>query len=375
MRHGRLLPPAVAGALAALALLPPPGVAAAGGPPALYAVRDGRSVAVAGADGARRTVLRLTRGTRGSAALALSGDGTRLAARHGADAVRVVDLPSGRVRTIRRTGRATELRFSPDGTRVAVVGARPGRFRDQLRTCAVASGRCRTVDGRRVLGAPAWAPDGRRLAWIAAVGEDAAPELMAGDGRRNRTIARFRFRGTRVWFPDSPIWDRGGVAWASTRVRLQGGELAGILASRIQRWDGRTVRTVVTRPADDGIPLAAIAPVGGGPGLVALATREARTRSELRLVTVAADGTVGETGVVLGRFGDDGADGVLGLHPLVDGRVAVVVRGDDGVPGHGPRPRLQLVTIGGVDGSSAGPEVAEGDELAVATPWPGGAPL
>jgi hypothetical protein len=367
---------ASAAAVALLAVAPPTsGVAAAGGPPALYAVRDGRSVAVAGVDGTRRTVLRLARSSRGDVALALSGDGTRLAARHGDDAVRVVDLASGRVRTIRRTGRAVVLRFSPDGTRLAVVGARPGRFRDQLRTCAVGSRRCRIVGGRRVLGAPAWAPDGRRLAWMVAVGEDAAPDLVVGDGRRSRTIARAPLRGSRVWLPESPTWDGSGVAWASTRVRLRDGELAGILASRIQRWDGQAVRTVVARPADEGIPLAAIAPVGGGPGLVALAARDGRTSSELRLVTVDPGGTVEETGVVLGRFGYDAGDGVRGLHPLVDGRIAVVVGGADDVPGHGRRPRLQLVTIGGVGGSSGGPVVAEGDELTVATPWPGGAPL
>ena len=103
-------------------------------------------------------------------------------------------------------GRAWDPRLSPDGSAVAYVAAPAASGRPaELRVISLTTGEARTVaEGEGPWSAPAWSPEGARLAWAA--GERLAIMSAAGGAP------------VREWTPaslsasrEAPVWDADGT--------------------------------------------------------------------------------------------------------------------------------------------------------------------
>jgi dipeptidyl aminopeptidase/acylaminoacyl peptidase len=116
----------------------------------------------------------------------------------------------------RRTRSVSDVRISPDGTRIAytvTTNDGPGRPRKQLFVMTVADGRSVRIGGDEGSD-PEWAPDGRWLAWSG-----------TADGKKGLVVARPDGSGLRflaeVASTNSPLTFEGrGVAWSPDAKRI-----------------------------------------------------------------------------------------------------------------------------------------------------------
>ncbi|WP_217213381.1 helix-turn-helix domain-containing protein [Streptomyces sp. AC550_RSS872] len=196
-------------------------------------------------------------------------DGRALAARsRGKGVIEVRDVATGRLRLSRAWGAVDEVAFSPDGTRLAVVGSEGWVRIWHLATGAVHT--VRTGDGEPVR-AVAFAPDGRTLAVVSIEGGDEPVALLdAATGRTRHTI-RPGARGplSLAFSPDGTTlattsgrsvrtWDAqtgellgsfsAGTEVASAALSSDGRTLATAGAGGVRLWDLSTGRTRITLP-------------------------------------------------------------------------------------------------------------------------------
>ncbi|MET9966751.1 helix-turn-helix domain-containing protein [Streptomyces sp. NPDC006356] len=197
-------------------------------------------------------------------------DGRALAARSvGKGVIEVRDVATGRLRLSRAWGAVDEVAFSPDGTRLAVVGSEGWVRIWHLATGAVHTVRARDGEPVRTV---AFAPDGRTLAVVSiGAGDEPVALLDAATGRTQRTL-RPGAQGTLslAFNPDGTTlatasgrsvktWDaqtgelRGsfsaGTEVASAALSSDGRTLATAGAGGVRLWDLATGRTRITLPA------------------------------------------------------------------------------------------------------------------------------
>lgn len=369
----RVVPAATALALAALLAVPPAGATAAraapaavtaapgaAGPPVALVWRTGRLVRGSALDGTgRRTLARLPRAA--SVEAAPSPDGRRIALVAGDRLWTLdVDRPAAVPRDRGGVDVADVLRWSPDGSRIAVVG------RDGLDVCGATdvgpAGCDRWTGGLSSDEGATWSPDGARVAVVRA---DLA--LVTTDGRSTRVVERHPFRDPLIAYPFPPVWTRAGLTWSTLELRLEGGELAGVGRTRIRRLGAEGPRTLAVLPRA-GREFVAFA-VGGEDldgtvlGVRQRWTPQSGTASLFDLRRLPPDGSPDPTAVRVGPF-----DPVMGnasatvAGTLADGRVALVVRGREDRPA-----RLYLSR----PAEGLGRRVLLADEVAVATALPG----
>ena len=128
----------------------------------------------------------------------------------------VLDADSGQVWEVARSA-FDAAQWSPDGRRIAfVLEQGPRRPADSPRyvlrivTADDAHGSQLELAGG-VVSDPAWSPDGRRLAFAKADGEDVALYTMAADGTDAQRVALVE-----GWRPDGAYLSRPTFAWIST---------------------------------------------------------------------------------------------------------------------------------------------------------------
>ncbi len=136
---------------------------------------DGRFLCIRHSSSGRLTVRRLDgpepvlcyQGTRvcGSWAMDFSPDGERLAYLQTDTRIAIVDLTTGKVRSLPPTGAAVQdyIRFAPDGRRFAFALHRAGTWATEVRD-AVTGQVQKSLVHPKGAGLPAWHPDGRMLA-------------------------------------------------------------------------------------------------------------------------------------------------------------------------------------------------------------------
>jgi hypothetical protein len=370
------------------------------GAPAFVAFAAGRDVLVAGRDGTgRRVVARLSRSGRLDD-LTLSRDGRRLAistTRSGGRAslasVRTADLVGGGpLRLLDRGGWNDAVRWSPDGSRVLLVG-------DTMRACdVVARAPCRelTDEAARVSDAT-WSPVGRQIAYLRTLrGEEsgARPGLVRRDAAgREHVLERPAERPHGARFPLAAVWTRRGLAWTTWTLRFDDdSEDFEVLrtATRLLGPDGRT-RTI-TAAAPRGRTLAPFTVASDSPSGEPIGLRyvwsadEGRLALRSQVLRLAADGTRVPWGLTLaGDVGDEGGveDRYLGM--TADGLLAVAhlrvppadpPPPDDELPPPGETSRKVLSSGDDVSvhllapGGTLGPAIAAGPVVSVATPYP-----
>jgi Tol biopolymer transport system component len=165
--------------------------------------------------------------------------------------------------TVDARGRATQLTrnrahdfsavWSPDGSRIAFVSDRDGDDEVFVMKADGSGVRQLTRNSRTAAGAPAqdqapaWSPDGRRLAF-ASTRDGGEPEIyvMQADGSRQTRLtrtARHVSDHTPAWSPDGR-W----IAFASDRLRYDNYELFRM------RPDGRDVVRLTRSEGDDNAP-------------------------------------------------------------------------------------------------------------------------
>ncbi|MGY1835009.1 S9 family peptidase [Blastococcus sp. SYSU DS0510] len=201
--------------------------------------------------------------------------------------------------------RDTDPRFSPDGRWIAYLGAEPGG-RPQVRVLPAAGGAPRRLTGHLLgAGAPVWAPDSRRLAYVARVPEQGRygtvpgvgpaaepPRLITTLGYRREGVGHLRDRPAQVFvvplpadFADdaAPLQEpvqvtTGHADCADVTWRPDGAELAFVSARHDRadlvrdvhavRPDGSGLRRVTEARADCSLP--AYTPDGGSIVLTAV---------------------------------------------------------------------------------------------------------
>jgi hypothetical protein len=329
----------------------------AGGPPVAIVWRTGRQVRGSALDGSgRRTLARLRHA--GDVLATPSPDGRRIALVAG-DRLRTLDLDGAVLRDRGRVRRPYAVRWSPDGSRVAVVG-------DGLEVCgttdAASAGCDLWVDELSFEEGATWSPDGTQ---VAVVREDLA--LVTSDGRATRVVDRHPFRDPLVDYPGPPVWTRAGLTWSTLELRLEGGELAGVGRTRIRRLEPAGPRTLAVIPRT-GREFESFAAGGEALDGTILGVRTrwtpgTGTASLFDLRLLRPDGSAGATPVRVGPFDPfmgNASAAIAGT--LADGRVALLVRGSE-------RRRTRLYLSDPARG--LGRRALLADEVAVATALPG----
>jgi dipeptidyl aminopeptidase/acylaminoacyl peptidase len=337
----------------------------AAGPPALVAWTAGRIVSVAGPDGVgRRVVARVARGHQ--ADLTLSRDGRRLAIVT-EESVKVADLTAGGpLRTLARGRNSSIPRWSPDGSRLLLVGG-------AVRLCDVAAQTpCRKVADRTAdeYGAT-WSPDGTQFAYLRAsplaerTGSNVGDVVRQDATGREHVLERTVLRGARLTSPVSPVWTARGLAWSAWTSRWRDDHITRT-ATRLLAPDGR-VRTITAadRVGAAIVPFTLVSDAPGGDlvGLQYRVTADDAIRSSTRVMRLSPSGVVRPWGVELANAdqAESADDEYLGA--LADGRIAVARErtraGRDTTSVH-------LVSRRG----PLGPPLAVGSAVAVATAHP-----
>ena len=185
--------------------------------------------------------------------------------------IEVRDVATGRLRQSRALGAIDTAVFSPDGTRLAIVG-----MGGSVRIWHLSTGASHTVDPRhgRPVRRVAFTPDGRTLAVVyVETGDEQVTLLDAATGRTQRTIeSSTRLPLSLAFSPDGhtlatasggdglvTTWDvrtgqlrdsfRAGDEVASLAFSPDGRTLATSSARGVQLWDLATSRTRLTLPA------------------------------------------------------------------------------------------------------------------------------
>jgi Tol biopolymer transport system component len=176
--------------------------------------------------------------------------------------LRVVTLPTGRSRTVRRgLSRPTEATWSPDGASLAYVESGGARQRRGLRVIR-ADGLGDRLVAPSASGGAAWSADGRELAFASTTGDG-----RAGTLRTTLDVILASGRGRRTLFVDpapygsrpSPVWSPDGSAIAfgvSERPRIllvpaAGGPARTLARGATPRWapDGSRISFTGSGPA------------------------------------------------------------------------------------------------------------------------------
>lgn len=242
------------------------------GPVQLWDARTGRSGAALGLDSER-----VVRGEQlpvplsGPAATAFDPAGRAVAARRGANGqIEVRDVATGRLRHRRAVANVLTMVFSPDGTRLALVGAN-----GSLRIWHLATGTLHTLRTSHdpLLRAVTFAPDGRTLAVVTIEARgDRVVLLDAATGHARHTMKpKGAFTSALVFSPDGhtlatanyggsavATWDVAsgrllddfdvGASVASLAISLDGRALAVGSAQGVRLWDLATRQYRLTLP-------------------------------------------------------------------------------------------------------------------------------
>ncbi|MEV4419432.1 hypothetical protein AB0L40_05575, partial [Patulibacter sp. NPDC049589] len=339
--------------------------AGAAGPPVAVVWRTGRDVRGSALDGTgARPLLRLP-DERGVGATP-SPDGRHVALSYD-DRLLVSDLDAGgAVRDLGAVARdADVVRWAPDGRRIAVVAD------ERLIVCEAGPERrgCRVwARGVSAETGASWSPDGTGVVVVRQVagrrGGDEDLVVTTTDGATSRDLDRLRPRGSRFPYPYPPVWARPGPAWTVLDLRLKDGELAGILRSRVRAVRDGAARTLssVSLAHTNALPFFVAAERPDGV-LLGIRERYLRKGAAYDLRTIDPAGRFAPAGLVLGSFRQGMEDEDVDVHGvLADGRVAVTLR---------PPDTRRLALHLGTSGGGLGPVVRRGDEIAVATAFPG----
>jgi hypothetical protein len=154
----------------------------------------------------------------GISALSWSPDGTAIAIASSSSGVSVIDLGTGRSTALGPVGEVDVMSWSPDGTRLVLDDVREDRNRIVV-VNADASGRRVLVDqdAPEGPGAPAWSPDGTRIAYVR------TPRRPGSTGRFSFEVWVIGADGadaTRLFHGDCCISDWSGPVWSPDGTRL-----------------------------------------------------------------------------------------------------------------------------------------------------------
>jgi Tol biopolymer transport system component len=197
--------------------------------------QDGAGPWLYGLDLDRRVSRRLTVGPEQYTSVAAAGDGRKLVvtvARPRGTLWRVplsenVAGPSDMQRIAVTAGTAMSPRYAAN--LLLFVSARDGNDAISKLTGGEAT-EIWTAPGARITGAPAVAPDGRRIAFTAAFGEESRLYVMRADGSDVRSVATVRGpRGAPTWSPDGRSLTVAGTidgAPRLVRVEVDSGSIA-----------------------------------------------------------------------------------------------------------------------------------------------------